>query len=128
MCFYRILKGLLCIGEGTKTWGHGRDFAWTIFRVFAFVVLSEKRNCLTCWFFRIFFFFFCWTMVVLLEYRNPKTNILPLSLLQSCKYDDFCSLFNVAKKMRCDTVLYPPPPVVVFNFLDFFMENSEENA
>ena len=25
MCFYCILKGLFCIGEGTKTWGHG-DF------------------------------------------------------------------------------------------------------
>ena len=27
MCFYRILKGLFCIGEGTKTWGHGREQA-----------------------------------------------------------------------------------------------------
>ena len=40
-------------------------------------------------------------MGVLLQYRNPKINILPLSLLQSCKYDDFfCS---VGKKQRCDT-------------------------
>ena len=27
MYFYRILKGLFCIGEGTKTWGHGREQA-----------------------------------------------------------------------------------------------------
>ena len=52
----------------------------------------------------VFFFrIFCWTMGVLLEYRNPKTNILPFSLLESCKYDEFHSLFNVAKKHRCDT-------------------------
>ena len=75
MCFYRILKGLFCIGEGIKTWGHGREqailsgqFLWYL----CLLVFSEKRNCLTCWFFRIF----CWTMGVLLEYRNPKTNIL----------------------------------------------------
>ena len=27
MCFYCILKGLFCIGEGTKTWGHGGEQA-----------------------------------------------------------------------------------------------------
>ena len=42
-------------------------------------------------------------MGVLLEYRNPKTNILPSSFLESCKYDEFRSLLNVAKKQRCDT-------------------------
>ena len=57
--------------------------------------------------------------------RNEITNATSNSLLHSCKYDDFCSLFNVAKKMRCDTVLYPP---VVFNFLDLFTEKSAENA
>ena len=28
MCFYCILKGLFCIGEGTKIWGHGREQAF----------------------------------------------------------------------------------------------------
>ena len=105
MCFYCILKGLFCVGEGTKTWGHGREqailggqFSGTCIDM---LVFSEKRSRLTCWFFS---HFFCWTMGILLEYRNLKTNILPLSLLQSCKYDDFCSLFNVAKKQRCDTL------------------------
>ena len=40
MCFYCILKGLFCIGEGTKTWGHGCEqafFEWTIFRVLVLV-------------------------------------------------------------------------------------------
>ena len=109
---------MFCIGEGTKTWGHGRAQA-ILSRQFleylCMLVFSEKRNCLT---------FLCWSMGVLLENRNPKTNILPFSLPQSCKYNDFGSLFNVAKKQRCDTVLYP----VVFNFLDLSMENSEENA
>ena len=125
MCFYRILKGLFCIGEGTKTWGHGREQAilsGQSLGSLCLLVFSEKRICLTCWFFH-FFFFFC-TMGVLLEYRNPKTNILPFSLLQSCKYDEFCSLFNAAKKQRCDAVLYPPPPAVVFNFWDLFMEEN----
>ena len=27
MFSYCILKGLFCIGEGTKTWGHGREQA-----------------------------------------------------------------------------------------------------
>ena len=45
----------------------------------------------------VFSHFFCWTMGVLLECRNLQTNILPLSLLQSCKYDDFYSIFNVGK-------------------------------
>ena len=27
ICFYCILKGLFCIGEGTKTWGQGREQA-----------------------------------------------------------------------------------------------------
>ena len=123
MCFYRILKGLFCIGKGTKTWGHGREQVFLSGQFLGYLCLllfSEKRNDLTCWFSLIF----CWTVGVLLEYRNPKTNILPFSLLQSCKYDDFCYLFNVAKKQRCDAVLYP----VVFNFLDLFMHNSEENA
>ena len=31
MCFYCILKGLFCIGEGTG------DFEWTIFRVLVLV-------------------------------------------------------------------------------------------
>ena len=42
-------------------------------------------------------------MGVLLKHRNPRTKILPFSLLESCKYDEFCFLFNVAKKQRCDT-------------------------
>ena len=29
--------------------------------------------------------------------------LLPFSLLESCKYDDFPSLFNEAKKQKCDT-------------------------
>ena len=42
-------------------------------------------------------------MGVILEYRNPKINILPFSLLESSKYDEFRSLFNEAKKQKCDT-------------------------
>ena len=121
MCFYRILKGLLCISEGTKTWGHGHEQAILTGQSLGYLcllVFSKKHNRLTCFFFRIFF---CWTMAVLLEYKNPKTNYLPFSLQQSCKYDEFCSLFNVAKKQRCDT---PPPPPVVFNFWDLFMEEN----
>ena len=103
MCFYRILKGLFCIGEGTKNWGHGREQAILSGQSLGYLcllVFSEKSNRLTCW-------FFFWTMGVLLEYRNPKTNVLPFSLLQSCKYDEFCSVFSVAKKQRYDIVLYP---------------------
>ena len=40
MCFSCILKGLFCIGGGTKTWGHGREQAilsGQIFRVLVFV-------------------------------------------------------------------------------------------
>ena len=102
MCVYCILKKLFCISEGTKTWGHGREQAILsrqFLGYFYFLVFSEKRNRLTYWFCRIF----CWTMGVLLEYRNPTTNILPFSLLESCKYDEFRSLFNEAKKQRCDT-------------------------
>ena len=86
---------MLCIGEGTKTCGHGREQAILSGQFLGYLyllVFSEKRNRLT------FFFFFCWTMGVLLEYRNPKTNISPLSLLEGCKYDEFRSLFNVSKK------------------------------
>ena len=55
-----------------------------------------------------FFAFFCWTMGVLLEYRNPKTNILPFSLLESCKYDEFRFLFKKKKaKSRGVTPLGP---------------------
>ena len=50
-------------------------------------------------------------MDVLLEYRNPKTNILPFSLLESCRYDEFRSLFNVAKNIGvtpyADTIACP---------------------
>ena len=35
--------------------------------------------------------------------ETPKTKILPFSLLENCKYDEFRSSFNVAKKLRCDT-------------------------
>ena len=87
-------------------------------------VISEKRNRLTCWFFA---FLFCWTMGVRLKYRNSKTNILPFSLLQSCKYDDFCSLFNVWKKQRCDTsrvlgflLSLPPHPLDFPHFHQHF--------
>ena len=120
MCFYRILKGLFCIGEGTKTWGHGHEQAILSGQSLGYLcllVFSEKRNRLTYWFFRIFF---CWAMGVLLEYRNSKTNILPFSPLQSCKYDEFCSLFNVAKEQRCDTVLYTPHPPRLFSTFGIF--------
>ena len=105
MCFYCILKGLFCIGERTKTWGHGREQAILSGQLLGYLyllVFSEKRNRLIC----CFFCTFCWTMGVLLEYRKPKTNILPFSLLESCKYDEFCSLFNATKKQRCDTINY----------------------
>ena len=84
---------MFCIGEGTKPWAHGHKRA--ILSGQYLLVFSEKRNRLTCWVFFAFFFFFC-TMGVPVEYRNPKTNILPFSLLESCKYDEFHSLFNKA--------------------------------
>ena len=80
MCFYCILNGLFCIGEEIKIGGHGREQAILSGQFLGYLyllVFSEKRNRLTCWFFRIF----CWTMGGLLEYRNPKANILPFSLL-----------------------------------------------
>ena len=124
MCFYCILKGLFCIHEGTKTSGHGLEQAILSGQFLGYLcllVFSEKHNSLTCWFFRVFIFCCCcWTTGVLVEYRNPKTNILPFSLLQSFKYDEFCSLFNVGKKQRCDTVLYS----VVFNFLGLFIKHK----
>ena len=57
MCVYCILKRLFCISEGTKTWGHGRKQAILsrqFLGYFYLLVLSEKRNRLTCWFYRIF--------------------------------------------------------------------------
>ena len=72
MCFYCILKGQFCIGEGTKTWGDGREQAILSGQFLGYLcllVFSEKRNRLTCWFFRIF----CWTTVVLynIEITRP---------------------------------------------------------
>ena len=60
MCFYCILKNLFCIGEGTNTWGLGREQAILSGQFLGYLhllVFSEKRNRLTCWFLRIFFFF-----------------------------------------------------------------------
>ena len=97
MCFYCILYGLVCIGEGTKTWVHSREQAILSGQFLGYMcslVFSEKRKFLTFFF---FFAFFCRTMGVLLEYTNSKTNILPFSLLRSGKYDEFCSLINVGK-------------------------------
>ena len=57
MCFYCILKGLFCIGGGTKTWGHGCEQAILSGQFLGYLyllVFSEKRHRLTCWFFRIF--------------------------------------------------------------------------
>ena len=56
MCFYGIMKELFCIGEGTKTWGHGREqgiLSGQILGYLYLLVFSEKRNRLTCWFFHI---------------------------------------------------------------------------
>ena len=47
MCFYCILKGLFCIGEGTKTWGQGREQVILIGQFLRYL-------CLTCCFFGIF--------------------------------------------------------------------------
>ena len=58
MCFYCIVNGLFCIGEGTKTWGHGREQAilsGQFLRYMSWFVFSEKRNLLICWFFSIFY-------------------------------------------------------------------------
>ena len=95
MCFYCILKGLFCTSEGTKTWGHGRKQAilsGQFLGYMCWLVFSEKRNRLTCWFFRIFLLDYGFTFGI---YKL----ILPFSLLRSCKYDEFCSLFNVGKKV-----------------------------
>ena len=109
------LDVFLLYTEGTvlvrkqKLAGYGREqanliFGWTIFRVLVFVSIWRKTQSFVMLGFFRFFFFFCWTMGVLLEYRNPKTNISPFSLLHSCKYDEFCSLSNVGIKYRCDTI------------------------
>ena len=61
MCFYCILKGLFCIGGGTKTWGHGREQAILSGQFLGYLylfVFSEKRNRLTCFFFFFLFLFF----------------------------------------------------------------------
>ena len=100
MSFYCILRGLFCIGEGTKTWIHGREQAILSGQFVGYIywlVFSEKCHRLT------FFLFFSRTMAVLLEYINPRTNILPLSILRSCKYGGLRSLFNVAKRQWDDT-------------------------
>ena len=58
MCFYCILKGLFCIGGGTKTWGHGCEQAILSGQFLGYLyllVLSEKRHSLTCCFFSHFF-------------------------------------------------------------------------
>ena len=58
MCFYSILKGLFCIGEGTKTLGHRREqdiLSGQFLGYLCWIVFSENRNRLTCWFFRISF-------------------------------------------------------------------------
>ena len=76
MCFYCILKGLFCIGEGTKTWGYGREQAILSGQFLEYLyklVFSEKRNRLTCWFFS-HFLAGLWTMGVLLEYRKPQNQ------------------------------------------------------
>ena len=56
ICFYCILKGLFCISEGTKTWGHSRDKAILSGQLFVdtcgymyWLVFSEKRNRLKYW-------------------------------------------------------------------------------
>ena len=57
MCFYRILNGPFCIGEETKTLGHGREQAILSRQFLGYLrmlVFSEKSNCLTCWVFRTF--------------------------------------------------------------------------
>ena len=66
-------------------------------------------------------FFFVGLWVYFWNKENLKTNILLFSLLQSCKYDDFCCLFNVAKKQRCDTVLY----LIGFNFFFIFLWTTQ---
>ena len=48
MCFYCILKALLCIGEERKTWGHDREQAILSGQFWCRLVFSEKRNRLTC--------------------------------------------------------------------------------
>ena len=58
MCLYCILKGLFCIGEGTKTSGHGREQAMVKGQFLGYMrwlIFSKKRNRLTCWFFFLHF-------------------------------------------------------------------------
>ena len=100
MCFYRIMKGQSCIGEGIKTWGHGNEQAILSGQHLGYLCLlifSEKRNRLTCYFFYSFFFFFFWTMSVLFENRNPKTNICHLIFYRAANMMIFAHLFNVGK-------------------------------
>ena len=107
MCFHCILKGRFCVSEGTKTWGHGREQAILSGQFLGYLyllVFSEKRNRLTCWFFSPFFFFFFLAYGCTFGILKPKTNISSFSLLKSCKYDEFCSLINAAKKQRRDTI------------------------
>ena len=99
--FICILKGLFCIGEGTKTWGHGPEQAILSGQLLGYLywlVLGEKRNRLTCWFFS---HFFAGLWVYFWNIETPRPTFL-----QSCKYDEFRSLFYVAKKYRCDTYSY----------------------
>ena len=83
MCFYCILMGLFCFGEGTKTSGHD-DFEWTSFRVHVLISIYRNRQSIDMLVFS--HFFFCRTMDVPLGKTNPKTNILPISFLLSFNY------------------------------------------
>ena len=97
MRFHCLLKGQFYIGEGTNTWVHGREHAILSGHFLGYMywlVFSEKCNHLKCWFFRFLFF--------LLDYgctigKCKLQDILPFSLPWSCKYDEFFSLFYVAK-------------------------------
>ena len=98
MCFYCILKELFCIGEGTKSWGYGREQAILnghFLEYMCWLVFSEKTQLIEA----LGFFLFCRTMDGLLVKTNPRTNISPFSLLRSCKYGWFRSLFNVMNKV-----------------------------
>ena len=99
MCFYCILYGIVCISEGIKL-GEKVILSGPVLGYVRWLVFSEKRNRLTCWFFRISVFR---TMDVLLRLTNCESKLSPLSVLLSLKYDTFCSLFNIGKNHGCDT-------------------------
>ena len=82
MCFYCILKGLFCIGEGTKTWGHGREQAILSGQFLGYLcllVFTKKTKSFDMLVFAFFFFFFAELWVYFWNTETPKPTFCQLA-------------------------------------------------